>query len=77
MITAAAVVLAGCSPTALGAFVLAGLLKPPFFAVLGELVRPPHTAMSAVRVLSLAGRASRSFVNSDWRSIRFTYNLSR
>ncbi|MFF7985246.1 M56 family metallopeptidase [Streptomyces sp. NPDC007901] len=39
-VTGAAVALAGCSLAALGAFVLTGLLKVPFFATLGELIRP-------------------------------------
>ncbi|MFE3169719.1 M56 family metallopeptidase [Streptomyces sp. NPDC059224] len=43
VITAAAVALAGCALTALGAFLLAGLLRLPFFASLGELIRPLHT----------------------------------
>ncbi|MGW7544809.1 M48 family metalloprotease [Streptomyces sp. NPDC054770] len=43
-VTGSAVVLAGCSLAALGAFVLTGLLKLPFFAALGELIRPLHTA---------------------------------
>jgi uncharacterized protein YjeT (DUF2065 family) len=40
VITGCAVVLGFCSVTALGAFVLTGLLKLPLFAALGELVRP-------------------------------------
>ncbi|MER7187382.1 M48 family metalloprotease, partial [Streptomyces hyaluromycini] len=43
-ITGSAVVLAACSLAALGAFVLTGLLKLPFFAALGDLIRPLHTA---------------------------------
>ncbi|MEU1167580.1 hypothetical protein ABZ372_47970, partial [Streptomyces sp. NPDC005921] len=39
-VTGAAVALAGCSLAALGAFVLTGLLRLPFFASLGELIRP-------------------------------------
>jgi len=39
-VTCCAVVLACCSLTALGAFVVTGLLKLPLFAALGELVRP-------------------------------------
>ncbi|MEU1404646.1 M48 family metalloprotease [Streptomyces sp. NPDC005728] len=47
-ITACAVVLAGCSLAALGAFVLTGLLKLPLFAGLGELIHPLHTASDLV-----------------------------
>ncbi|MER6358389.1 M48 family metalloprotease, partial [Streptomyces sp. NPDC001634] len=40
VVTCSMVVLACCSLTALGAFVLTGLLQLPQFAALGELVRP-------------------------------------
>lgn len=40
VVTAATVVLACCSLSALGAFVLVGLFELPLFAALGELVRP-------------------------------------
>ncbi|MGW1797623.1 M48 family metalloprotease [Streptomyces sp. NPDC001984] len=43
-VTTAAVVLAGCSLAALGAFVLTGLLTLPVFAALDELVHPLNTA---------------------------------
>ncbi|MGX4694085.1 M48 family metalloprotease [Streptomyces sp. JNUCC 63] len=48
MITLSAVVLAGCSLAALGAFVLTGLLELPVFAALGELVHPLPTASGLV-----------------------------
>ncbi|MFF5141363.1 M48 family metalloprotease [Streptomyces sp. NPDC013157] len=44
VITASAVALAGCCLAALGAFFLTGLLELPFFAALGQLVRPLRTA---------------------------------
>ncbi|MGW7257611.1 M48 family metalloprotease [Streptomyces sp. NPDC054834] len=44
LITVSAVVCAGCSLAALGAFVLIGLLKVSVFATLGELVHPLRTA---------------------------------
>ncbi|MEU9454019.1 M56 family metallopeptidase [Streptomyces sp. NPDC048277] len=43
-ITGSAVALAGCALAALGAFVLTGLLRLPFFAALGDLIQPLHTA---------------------------------
>ncbi|WP_073949166.1 M48 family metalloprotease [Streptomyces kebangsaanensis] len=48
VITLCAVVLAGCSLAALGAFVLTGLLRLPAFAALGELVHPLSTASGPV-----------------------------
>ncbi|MFI1167500.1 M48 family metalloprotease [Streptomyces sp. NPDC020801] len=54
VITASAVVLAGCSLAALGGFVLTGLLKLPVFAALGELVRPLPTASDLVVVPAAA-----------------------
>ncbi|MEU5591901.1 M48 family metalloprotease [Streptomyces sp. NPDC020298] len=44
LITVSAVVCAGCSLAALGAFVLIGLLKVSVFATFGELVHPLRTA---------------------------------
>jgi len=44
VVTCCTLVLACCSLTALGAFVLTGLLKFPLFAALGKLVHPLHTA---------------------------------
>ncbi|MFI1798753.1 M48 family metalloprotease [Streptomyces sp. NPDC020379] len=48
VLTLAALALAGGSLTALGALVLTGLLKLPFFASLEELVHPLHTPWDAV-----------------------------
>ncbi|MEU9413663.1 M48 family metalloprotease, partial [Streptomyces sp. NPDC048281] len=52
-VTGSAVALAGCSLAALGAFVLTGLLRLPFFAALGDLIQPLHTAFDRY-VLPLA-----------------------
>jgi Zn-dependent protease with chaperone function len=53
-VTACAVVLAGCSLAALGAFVLIGLLKLPLFAAFGELIHPLRTASDLVVVPAAA-----------------------
>jgi hypothetical protein len=64
LLAVGAVVLAGSSLAALGAFVLVGLLKLPFFAALGELIHPVHTvpdtfavpaAAASVGALALCG----------------------
>ncbi|MGW4569421.1 M48 family metalloprotease, partial [Streptomyces sp. NPDC004561] len=47
-VTACAVVLAGCSLAALGAFVLIGLLRLPLFAAFGELIHPLRTASALI-----------------------------
>ncbi|MFI2074336.1 MULTISPECIES: M48 family metalloprotease [Streptomyces] len=52
LLTLTALALAGGSLTALGALVLTGLLKPPFFTSLGELVHPLYTPWDAVAVPS-------------------------
>lgn len=53
-VTCCAVVLACCSLTALGAFVLTGLLRLPPFAALGELARPLRTGSDVVVVPAAA-----------------------
>ncbi|MEU7703989.1 M56 family metallopeptidase [Streptomyces nodosus] len=53
-VTGSAVVLACCSLTALGAFVLTGLLKVPLFAAFGELVRPLRTGSNMIVVPAAA-----------------------
>ncbi|MFD1663654.1 M56 family metallopeptidase [Streptomyces caeni] len=53
-VTCCAVVLACCSLTALGAFVLTGLLRLPPFAALGELVRPLRSGSDVVVVPAVA-----------------------
>ncbi|MDT0463753.1 M48 family metalloprotease [Streptomyces gibsoniae] len=54
LVAGATVVLACCSLTALGAFVLTGLLKLPLFAAFGELVRPLRTPSNLVVVPAAA-----------------------
>jgi Zn-dependent protease with chaperone function len=56
-LTLAALVLAGASVAALGALVLTGLLKLPFFAGLGELIHPLATPSDLV-VLPAAAAAT-------------------
>ncbi|MEU8579238.1 M48 family metalloprotease [Streptomyces abikoensis] len=52
LLTLTSLTLAGGSAIALGALVLTGLLRLPFFASLGELVHPLHTPWDAVAVPS-------------------------
>ncbi|MEU6366863.1 M48 family metalloprotease [Streptomyces sp. NPDC046931] len=54
VVTGSAVVLACCSLTALGAYVLTGLLELPLFAALGELVRPLRTGSDLLVVPAAA-----------------------
>ncbi|MEU6540349.1 M48 family metalloprotease [Streptomyces sp. NPDC047000] len=54
LLVVGAVVLAGSSLAALGAFVLVGLLKMPFFAALGELIHPLRTTWDAFVVPAAA-----------------------
>ncbi|MFJ5533022.1 M48 family metalloprotease [Streptomyces sp. NPDC093261] len=65
LVTGAMVVLACCSLTALGAFVLTGLLKLPLFAALGELVRPLRTP-SDLLVLPAAAFSVGALAVSLW-----------
>ncbi|MFH8342166.1 M48 family metalloprotease [Streptomyces sp. AM6-12] len=53
-VTGCAVVLAGCSLAALGAFVLIGLLRLPLFAAFGEFIHPLHTAPALIVVPAAA-----------------------
>ncbi|MEU2620743.1 M48 family metalloprotease [Streptomyces sp. NPDC007157] len=76
VITASAVALAGCSLAALGAFVLTGLLKLPFFAALGELVRPLHT-VSDRYVLPLAALSVGALVGCAWTGTRSVLRQAR
>lgn len=57
VITVSAVVFAGCSLAAFGAFVLTGLLRLPLFAAFGELVHPLSTT-SDVFVLPVAAASA-------------------
>ncbi|MEU1110089.1 M48 family metalloprotease [Streptomyces sp. NPDC005866] len=75
-ITASAVALAGCSLTALGAFVLTGLLRLPFFAALGELARPLHTA-SDHYVLPLAALSVGGLAVCVWTGTRSVLRQTR
>ncbi|RMB80072.1 M48 family metalloprotease [Streptomyces shenzhenensis] len=69
VITVSAVVLAGCSLAALGAFVLTGLLKLPVFAALGELVHPLRTA-SDLLVVPLAATSVGGLAVCAWTLAR-------
>ncbi|WP_406444884.1 M48 family metalloprotease [Streptomyces sp. NBC_00631] len=75
-ITASAVALAGCSLSALGAFFLTGLLKLPFFAALGELVRPLHTASDGF-VLPLAALSIGGLAVCAWTLVRSVLRQAR
>ncbi|MFF7976308.1 M48 family metalloprotease [Streptomyces sp. NPDC007905] len=75
-VTACAVVLAGCSLTALGAFVLTGLLKVPLFAALGELVHPLRTASDLV-VLPAAATSVGVLAVCGWTFVRSVLRQTR
>ncbi|WEO99230.1 M48 family metalloprotease [Streptomyces sp. FXJ1.172] len=75
-VTLCAIVLAGCSLTALGAFVLIGLLQLPLFAALGELVRPLHTA-SALVVLPAAATSVGVLAVCGWTLVRSVLRQAR
>ncbi|MET7288913.1 M48 family metalloprotease [Streptomyces sp. NPDC005573] len=75
-VTGCAVVLAGCSLAALGAFVLIGLLKLPFFAAAGELVRPLHTASDLV-VLPAAATSVGALAVCAWTLVRSVLHQGR
>ncbi|KOV64184.1 M56 family metallopeptidase [Streptomyces sp. MMG1121] len=75
-VTVCAVVLAGCSLAALGAFVLIGLLKLPLFAALGELVRPLHTASDLV-VLPAAATSVGVLAVCGWTLVRSALHQTR
>ncbi|GHI09952.1 peptidase M48 Ste24p [Streptomyces cellostaticus] len=75
-VTGCAVVLAGCSLAALGAFVLTGLLKLPLFAALGELVHPLHTASDLV-VLPAAATSVGALAVCGWTLVRSVLHQTR
>ncbi|MFF4575127.1 M48 family metalloprotease [Streptomyces sp. NPDC001410] len=75
-ITACAVVLAGSSLAALGAFVLTGLLKVPLFAALGELVHPLRTASDLV-VLPAAATSVGALAVCGWTLVRSVLRQTR
>ncbi|MGW7404765.1 M48 family metalloprotease [Streptomyces sp. NPDC054833] len=76
LITVSAVVLAGCSVAALGAFVLIGLLKLPLFAALGELVHPLSTA-SDVFVVPAAATSVGALAVCAWTLVRSVLHQTR
>ncbi|MFD4511545.1 M48 family metalloprotease [Streptomyces sp. NPDC058457] len=75
-ITGSAVAVAGCSLAALGAFVLTGLFKLPFFAALGELIRPLHTASDRY-VLPLAAVSVGGLAVCAWTLARSVLRQAR
>ncbi|MET8585629.1 M48 family metalloprotease [Streptomyces collinus] len=75
-VTGCAVVLAGCSLAALGAFVLTGLLKLPVFAALGELVHPLRTASDLV-VLPAAATSVGALAVCGWTLVRSVLRQTR
>ncbi|MGW0770529.1 M48 family metalloprotease [Streptomyces sp. NPDC002676] len=75
-VTACALVLAGCSLAALGAFVLTGLLRLPLFAALGELVHPLHTA-SALFVVPAAAVSVGALAVCGWTLVRSVLHQTR
>ncbi|MER6030112.1 M48 family metalloprotease [Streptomyces sp. NPDC001851] len=75
-VTACAVLLAGCSLAALGAFVLTGLLKIPLFAALGELIHPLRTASDLV-VLPAAATSVGALAVCGWTLVRSVLHQSR
>ncbi|MEU1318615.1 M56 family metallopeptidase [Streptomyces tibetensis] len=68
-LTLTAVVLAGASVSALGALVLTGLLKLPWFAALGELVHPLPSPPDTL-VLPIAAAATGVLTVSAWTLLR-------
>ncbi|MEU2775104.1 M56 family metallopeptidase [Streptomyces sp. NPDC007162] len=75
-VAVSAVALASCALAALGAFVLTGLLKLPFFASLGELIRPLHTASDRF-VLPLAALSVGGLAVSAWTLVRSALRQTR
>ncbi|BAC68877.1 hypothetical protein SAVERM_1167 [Streptomyces avermitilis MA-4680 = NBRC 14893] len=76
MLTCSAVVLAGSSLVALGAFVLTGLLEVPLFAALGELVHPLRTA-SNMFVVPAAAFSVGALAVCLWTLVRTVVRQSR
>jgi Zn-dependent protease with chaperone function len=68
-LTLSALVLAGATVSVLGALVLTGLLKLPFFAAYGELVRPLPTPPDTL-VLPVAAAATGVLTVSAWTLLR-------
>ncbi|MFJ3307097.1 M56 family metallopeptidase [Streptomyces sp. NPDC086549] len=76
VITVSAVVFAGCSLAALGAFVLIGLLRLPLFAALGELVHPLSAASDAF-VLPAAATSVGALAVCAWTLVRSMLRQTR
>jgi hypothetical protein len=70
LLTGSAVIAAGCTLAALGAFVLTGLLRLPLFAALGELVHPLRTSYGGLvppmAVLSAGALAACAWTLTRW-----------
>ncbi|POX42413.1 peptidase M48 Ste24p [Streptomyces sp. Ru73] len=75
-LTCAALTLSGCSLAALGAFVLTGLLKLPFFAALGKLIHPLHTASDLV-VVPAAALSAGALTLCTWSLARWGLRQTR
>ncbi|OIK26210.1 M48 family metalloprotease [Streptomyces malaysiense] len=75
-VTGCAVVLAGCSLAALGAFVLIGLLRLPLFAAFGEFIHPLHTAPALV-VVPAAATSVGVLAVCCWTLVRSVLRQSR
>ncbi|MFG2942182.1 M56 family metallopeptidase [Streptomyces sp. NPDC048282] len=75
-VTGSAVALAGCSLAALGAFVLTGLLRLPFFASLGELIQPLRFGSDRL-VLPLAAVSAGAVALGTRRLVRTVLHQAR
>ncbi|MEV0483856.1 M48 family metalloprotease [Streptomyces sp. NPDC050508] len=76
LLTGSAVIAAGCSLAALGAFVLTGLLRLPLFAALGELVHPLRTSAGSL-VLPAAVLSAGALAVCAWSLTRWARCQSR
>ncbi|MDV9172605.1 M48 family metalloprotease, partial [Streptomyces sp. W16] len=76
LLTGSAVIAAGCTLTALGAFVLTGLLRLPLFASLGELVHPLRTSYGGL-VPPAALLSAGALVGCAWALTRWALYQSR
>ncbi|MET7575425.1 M48 family metalloprotease [Streptomyces sp. NPDC005492] len=76
LLTGSAVVAAGCSLAALGAFVLPGLLRVPLFAALGELVHPLRTSADGL-VVPAAVLSAGALAVCAWSLVRWALRQSR
>ncbi|MFR9799282.1 M56 family metallopeptidase [Streptomyces sp. MS06] len=69
VVTGSALVLAGASVAALGSLVLTGLLQLPFFAALGDFVRPLHVP-AGLPALPVGALAMGALTISAWALAR-------